>query len=66
MNILVKEIDIYKSKKHKGRIISEFIIYLMMGETIIEAHTAMGDSTKDLICLSLFNRYDGQVKILKN
>lgn len=47
MEIVVKEIDQLKSSKHKNRIISEYIIYLMVGPIIIEAYTEIGDDNKN-------------------
>jgi len=41
MHILVKRIDTYKSTKHKGKFISEFIIYVMIDEVPIEAYTEL-------------------------
>ena len=34
MHILVKEIDVYKSTKHKGKVVSEYIVYLMLDEYV--------------------------------
>ena len=42
MNILVKKIDTYKSSKFKGKLMDEYIVYLMFDHTIIEAHTTFG------------------------
>lgn len=42
MDILVKEIDVLKSTKFKGKVLSEYIIYLMVDETPIEAYTVFG------------------------
>jgi len=47
MEIVVKEIDQLKSIKHKNRKITEYIIYLMVGPTIIEAYTEIGDDNKN-------------------
>jgi hypothetical protein len=47
MEIVVKEIDQLRSIKHKNRKITEYIIYLMVGPTIIEAHTEIGDDNKN-------------------
>lgn len=47
MQILTKEIDKYKSTFHKGRVISEYIIYIMIDEVIIEAYTELGEENKN-------------------
>jgi len=47
MKIVVKEIDQLKSTKHKNKIINEYIIYVMIGSTIIEAYTEIGDDNKN-------------------
>lgn len=57
MHILIKKIDTYKSTNHKNKTISEFILYLMIGETIIEAQTTIGDQQKDLALLNLLQKY---------
>lgn len=50
MDILVKEIDVLKSTKFKGKVLSEYIIYLMVDETPIEAYTVFGsDKVVELI-----------------
>ena len=48
----------YKSTKHKNKTISEYIVYLMMGDTPIEANTAIGVEDKDLLVLSYVTRYN--------
>lgn len=42
MKLLVKEIDSYKSSKFKGKVIAEFIVYVMADETPTEAYTVFG------------------------
>lgn len=43
MEIEVKIIDTYKSQTFKGKTISEFLIYLKVDNTPIEAYTVIGD-----------------------
>ncbi len=43
---LIKEIDRLKSLNHKGRVVSEYIIYTMVGETIIDAATIIDSPNK--------------------
>lgn len=47
MRIVSKEIDQYKSTKHKDKRISEFIIYLMADNTSVEAHVELGPENRD-------------------
>lgn len=47
-NIVIKEIDRYYSKKHKGNMISLFIIYLQLQDgTNLSAYTEIGDEAKN-------------------
>jgi hypothetical protein len=46
MVLLSKEIDKYISEKYEGRVISEYIIYVMCGETITSAYIELGDENK--------------------
>lgn len=41
--ILVKEIDKLVSVVNQGRVITEYIIYCMMGDVKLVAHTELGD-----------------------
>lgn len=67
MYILVKKIDEYKSKVHKDKTISEYIIYLMVDDTPIEANTALGEKEKDVVVLNYYNKFAWQtdIKILE-
>jgi hypothetical protein len=56
MRIVVKEIDQYKSSIHKDRLVPEFIIYLMNGDTIIDCHLELGIDAKNERVISLFNK----------
>ena len=69
MRILVKICDIFKSSKHKNKYFYEFIVYLMVDETPIEAHTEIGgvarnNRIKEL--MSLHNIKDEDVSIIYN
>lgn len=69
MRILVKICDIFKSSKHKNKYFYEFIIYLMVDETPIEAYTEIGGELrnkriKDL--MSLHDIKDEGVSIIYN
>ncbi len=55
MNLLVKQIDVFKSVKHKGKIVAEYIIYVMIGNTPIKAYVEIGNEAKDKRILSLLN-----------
>lgn len=63
MYILVKKIDEYKSKKHKDKVIPEYIVYLMIDNTPIEAVTAFGNEQKDLSVLSYYNKFARQTQL---
>ena len=63
MYILVKKIDEYKSKVHKNKIVPEFIIYLMIDNTPIEANTVLGEREKDNIVLNYYNKFAWQTQI---
>lgn len=63
MFILVKKIDEYKSKIHKNKIIPEFIVYLMIDDTPIEAITVLGEKEKNLIVLNYYNKFAWQTNI---
>lgn len=47
MTILIKENDRLKSITHKGRVISEYLIYLMNGETAVKCYSEIGNSAKE-------------------
>jgi len=44
--IVIKEIDKLNSALHKSRVISEYLIYLLKSDTIIEAYTEIGEIAK--------------------
>lgn len=46
--IIIKEVDKLFSVTHKDKYISEFIIYLMIGETRIEAYNELGEDAKKI------------------
>jgi hypothetical protein len=59
MHILTKVIDEYKSKTHKGKVLNEYIVYLMVDNITIEARTAFGKEQKDLTVLDIIKKYSG-------
>ena len=63
MYILIKKIDEYKSKRHKNKFISEFIVYLMIDDIPIEATIALGEKEKDSTVLYYYNRFAWQTEI---
>lgn len=63
MYILIKKIDEYKSKRHKNKFISEFIVYLMIDDIPIEATIALGEKEKDSTVLSYYNRFAWEIDI---
>lgn len=46
MRIVIKECDRLKSITHKGKMVSEYLIYLMDGETPIECYNEVGVASK--------------------
>lgn len=46
MKILIKENDRLKSTIHKGRMVSEYLIYLMNGEIPVKCFNEVGDIAK--------------------
>lgn len=63
MYILVKKIDEYKSTKYKNKFVSEFIVYLMVDNTPIEANTVLGEEQKNSTILSYYNKFARQTDI---
>lgn len=63
MYILVKKIDEYKSKTHKNKVVPEFIVYLMIDDTPIEAVTAFGEEQKNSAILDYYNKFAWQTNI---
>jgi len=49
MTVVVKPIDEYKSKKFKGKVLSEYIVYQMINGMPIKADTALGDNARDIL-----------------
>jgi hypothetical protein len=47
MVLVSKEIDTYNSTKHEGRRVTEFIIYVMNGNTPIAAYTEIGEENRN-------------------
>ena len=46
--ILIKEIDKLQSKTHKGRIISEYLVYLMENDIKLSCYSELGKEAKDI------------------
>jgi hypothetical protein len=46
--IVIKEIDKLVSVVSKERVVSEYIIYYMVGDVKVEAHTELGDEAKKI------------------
>jgi len=44
--IVIKEIDVYSSKLFKGKIISEYLIYVELDGTRLYAYTELGEDAK--------------------
>ena len=42
MHILIKLIDTYYSKQHKGKTLNEYIVYVMVDDVLVEAYTEIG------------------------
>jgi len=57
--IIIKEIDILTSKKHKNRIIIEYLIYLMENDVKLACYNEIGIEAKNIrvndILISEFN-----------
>jgi hypothetical protein len=68
MKILVKECDRLKSSLHKGRYVSEYIIYLIDKEIPIECHTVIGLDAKNdkILDLITYNFNDQLSKLLSS
>lgn len=66
MNLLVKEIDKYQSKKFKNKIIKEYIIYLMIDEIPIMAFLEIGETAKNIRIIELLSKYYINNKNLNN
>jgi hypothetical protein len=58
MRILVKTCDVFKSQKHKQKYFYEFIIYVMVDDTPIEAYTEIGGELRNKRILELMSTHD--------
>lgn len=47
-SILIKEVDQLKSKLHKNRVISEYLIYLMENDVKLACYSELGKESKDM------------------
>ena len=67
MRILVKTCDVFKSLNHKQKYFYEFIIYVMVDDTPIEAYTEIGGELRNKRIkelMSLHDIKDEQVSII--
>lgn len=46
MRILIKENDKLKSVRHKGRMVSEYLIYLMVDNVAVKCYNEIGENAK--------------------
>ena len=46
-SIVIKEIDVLVSKLHKGRVITEYLIYLMENDVKLACYSVIGDEAKE-------------------
>jgi hypothetical protein len=53
--IIVKEIDTLTSKLHKGRVITEYLIYLMENDVKLACYSVIGDEAKNNKIIELEN-----------
>ncbi len=53
MDINIKVIDEYKSKRHKGKLLTEFIVYMSIDGQQIKAYTVIGDENMNSLVESL-------------
>lgn len=63
MRIITKEIDQYTSMVHADKIISEYIIYLMIDDMPIEAYTEFGIKGRNKRVEYLNRRNNAQLEI---
>lgn len=57
MEILIKEIDTYTSKKFKGKTITQKIMYVMNNDRPVEAEVFISDSDKLIIMDKFMRKY---------
>ena len=46
--ILIKEIDKLQSKTHEGRVITEYLVYLMENDVKLACYSELGKEAKDI------------------
>ena len=63
MRIVTKEIDQYTSMVHADKMISEYIIYLMVDDMPIEAYTELGIALRDKRIEFLNRRSNAELQI---
>ena len=47
-SILIKEVDQLKSKLHKNKVISEYLVYLMENDVKLACYSEVGRESKDM------------------
>lgn len=47
-SILIKEVDQLKSKLHKNKVISEYLVYLMENDVKLACYSEVGVESKDM------------------
>ena len=62
-SILIKEVDRLYSKIHKGKYVSEYIIYLMENDIKLKAISALGEELKNEYVKGMFilNKFDTNI-----
>ena len=58
--IIIKEVDKLTSKLHKGRVISEYLIYLMENDVKLECYSEIGNENRDTRTFVLFSRISAE------
>ena len=66
MRIVTNEIDIYKSSKKRGKTISEYVVYLMFENTIVEAYIEYGVEAKEKRIKELISKHRVNNNITNN
>lgn len=47
-SILIKEVDQLKSKLHKNKVISEYLVYLIENDVKLACYSELGKESKDM------------------
>jgi len=56
MNIVVKNSDKLTSLLHSRKIVEEYLVYLLDGDTLVSAEVVYGEGDKDKYVTTLFNQ----------